>query len=102
LRGIKQALHETYVYCRGIENGGSRDPDMEAQLAHYWAAAAIPVRKLNGELAARCDRKSEYWINPERYSDQDLQDLGIELRSVRQEYQELLSGFRGTVSRKHS
>jgi hypothetical protein len=90
LRAILHALDETYLYYRNIENGNSRDREVEAQLVRYWSAAAIPVRHIDSELAERCDRKSEYWLNPDSYNERKVADLGIELKSVRDAYRALL------------
>jgi hypothetical protein len=90
LRSISHALNETYLYYRDIEKGVLRNQDIEAQLSRYWAAAAIPLRHIDGELAAICDNKSEYWINPDTWNQDKIDNLGINLEKVRNEYRLLL------------
>lgn len=91
LRSISTALNETYLYYRDLEKGSQRNLDREAQLTKYWSAAAIPLRHFDDELANICDYKSEYWVNPENYSDEEVSKLGIELGEVRQAYRKMLS-----------
>ncbi len=89
LSSISNALTATYLYYDGLDRGNARNRDTEGMLAHYWAAVAIPMRHFNLELADRCARKSEYWINPERYSDQEIKALGIKLKDVKQAYERM-------------
>lgn len=91
LRGISTALDETYLYYRDLGQGSQRNMDREAQLAKYWSAAAIPMRHFDDQLASLCDYKSEYWVRPDNYSDEQIMNLGIELGEVRQAYRKMLS-----------
>lgn len=90
LRAVLVALDETYLYYRDIGRGKERDEEREALLARYWSAAAIPMHHIDRNLAMRCDMKAEYWLNPERYGDEDVKELGIGLESVRNAYRTLL------------
>ncbi|MCW8828629.1 MAG: hypothetical protein OQK94_06195 [Gammaproteobacteria bacterium] len=90
LRAVSHALSETLIYYRGLERGKERNTEIEDQLSRYWAAAAIPIRHLDGELAMICDKKSEYWLNPEQWSVSDIRKFGIELGKVQREYRQLL------------
>jgi hypothetical protein len=91
LRSISHALNETYLYFRDMEKGKKRDLEIEAQLSKYWAAAAIPLRHIDKELAMACEYKSEYWINPETWGSEKIEKLGIGLDHVRKQYRSLLS-----------
>lgn len=90
LRGILVALDETFLYYRDIERRHQRDLDREALLVRYWSAAAIPMSRIDPDLARRCDQKSEYWLNPDRYDAGAVAELGIGLESVRNAYRTLL------------
>lgn len=92
LRAISIALDETYLYYRDLGKGLLRNPDREAQLVKYWSAAAIPLRHFDENLSNICDYKSEYWINPDGYNDDEIVNMGIELNDVRQAYRK----FRGS------
>lgn len=89
LRSISHALTETYLYYSRLARKG-RDRDNEEQLARYWAAAAIPLRHIDRELAIICENKAEYWLNPESYAAEDIERYGIGLDQVRRRYRECL------------
>lgn len=91
LRALSYALDETCLYYRDIKNGNLPDRNREAQLVRYWSAAAIPLRYFDVDLAERCDRKSEYWLNPENYNAEEIDAMGIRLDDVRRAYRQLLS-----------
>ncbi len=90
LRAISNALYETYLYYRDLEKGSQKNLEREALLAKFWSAAAIPMRHFDTNLASKCDLKSEYWINPDNYSQSDIKELGIGLYDVRQAYRKML------------
>ena len=89
LRAISTALTETYIYYSSLERGAERSLDTEAQLARYWSAAAIPLRHIDMALAEVCENKAEYWISPERYSDEQIKAMGIKLGDVKRAYRQL-------------
>lgn len=89
LRSVLIALMETKEYYQKISRGSARNVDTEAQLAKYWAAAAIPLRHIDKDLAMTCELKAEYWINPDNWDDVKNQNLDISLESVTSEYRKL-------------
>lgn len=89
LRAISIALQETKIYYSALERRVDRDFDTEAQLVRYWGAAAIPLRHIDEELAMICDRKAEYWINPENWPYDNMEELGIKLVDVTAAYRQL-------------
>ena len=91
LRSISHALNETFIYYRDIDAGKPRNQEVEAQLSRYWAAAAIPLRHIDRELAEICEYKSEYWLNPEHWSQEQVEQVGIGLQKVRDQYRSLLA-----------
>lgn len=93
LRAISTALNETYLYYRDINRGSPKNPEREAQLSKYWSAAAIPMRHFDANLASICEHKSDYWINPESYDNNQIEELGIALGDVRQAYRRHLMPF---------
>ncbi len=90
LRAVSHALNETFIYYRNIELGKDRDFEIEAQLAKYWSAAAIPMRHVDSEFAEICEYKSQYWIQPERWSKQKIKEFRIGLHDVQEHYRRLL------------
>lgn len=101
LRAISHALNETYLYYRDVEGGKPIDLESQKQLSIYWAAAAIPLRHINENLALICEFKSEYWVNPENWSDEEIHEHGIALNDLRRKYRALVApkGFRLTKPR---
>lgn len=91
LRAISHALNETYIYYNGLDKGKPRNEDTERQLSNYWAAAAIPLRHLNQDLAMTCEFKADYWVNPENWSEEQIHEHGIALYGVRNKYRKLLA-----------
>ncbi len=90
LRAVSYALDETFLYYRDLRNGNLQDREREAQLVKLWSAAAIPLRHFDHDLANICDMKSEYWINPDQYTEVQVQEMGIKLDDVRGAYRKLL------------
>ena len=90
LNAISQALNETLLYYRDIEAGHAIDDQREAQLVRLWSAAAIPLRHIDPELADICEYKSEYWVNPRSWDNQQVERLGIGLENVRDRYRAML------------
>ncbi len=89
LRGISIALQETKLYYRDINLGKERDMDREAQLAKYWAAAAIPLRHIDQELAMICEFKGEFWTDPDHWSAEEIARIGIKLDDVSAAFRKL-------------
>jgi hypothetical protein len=89
LRGISIALHETKLYYRDRGQGRERNMDKEAQLANYWAAAAIPLRHIDEELAITCQYKAEFWTDPDHWSIDEVERVGIKLDDVSDAYRKL-------------
>lgn len=103
LRSISHALTETHLYYRDLGIGKTRNHDTEAQLVKYWAAAAIPLRHIDEELARTCDTKSEYWINPDMWSSDQIREHGIRLGDLQRSYRKMLTPSFGTArNSKHA
>jgi hypothetical protein len=97
LRAISTALTETKLYYKGRAAGNPRNFDTEAQLAKAWAAAAIPLRHFDQSLAMTCEHKADFWTDPEHWTAEDLERVGIRLESVSDAYRKLAmpKGFSG-------
>jgi hypothetical protein len=99
LRAISIALQETKLYYRDLGRGRPRNMDVEAQLAKYWAAAAIPLRHIDEELAMTCEYKAEFWTDPDQWSAEAIERLGIKLDDVSQAYRRLAMPKSSRISR---
>ena len=102
LRAISNALDETFLYYRDMDNGSPRNLEREALLSKYWSAAAIPMRHFDEQLSTICEHKSEYWINPTNYNDNDIRELNIGLNNVRQAYRKMLSPKFSSIGRREN
>ena len=91
LRSISFALQETKIYYRDLEAGNARNQEVENQLVKYWSAAAIPLRHIDQELAMNCEDKAEYWVNPERFSNEDIKEMRIRLSDLSAAYRKLVA-----------
>ena len=89
LKAISSALRETKIYYRDIESGVPRCPEKEAGLVRLWGEAAIPLRHIDEELAIICVQKSEYWISPESWSQEEITQYKIKLQDVDMAYRQL-------------
>jgi len=86
LSTVSHALNETCLYYRDVASGSVTDKERESLLVRAWAAAAIPLRHIDTELADICQHKSEYWLNPESWDQDRIKQLGIGLDEVREQY----------------
>lgn len=91
LRSVSHALNETYLYYNGLSKGKPRNEDTEKQLSNYWAAAAIPLRHIDENLAMTCEFKAEYWVNPENWDEEQIIEHGIALDRLRKSYRKMLA-----------
>ena len=89
LRSISTALLETKIYYRDQKAGKPRSTDTEAQLAKYWAAAAIPLRHIDQDLSTTCEYKAEFWVDPEMWVGANADDFSIKLEDVTKAYRKL-------------
>ena len=85
-RSISHALTETCLYINRYTKLGKRDAEIEAQLARYWSAAAIPLRHIDRELSEICEYKSEYWLDPRNWDPAKTNGIAIDLDTVREKY----------------
>lgn len=91
LAAISEALSETSLYLAHLKDTGKRDREREEQLARSWAAAAVPARHIDVELAEMCQYKSEIWINPDAWGRDKIQKYGVDIDTVKHRYMELLN-----------
>lgn len=86
LHAIFEAVNETRLYITRKR----RNRLKEENLVRLWAAAAVSIRHYDQDLAERCAIKSEYWINPNNFSEADIQRLRIGIGQVYSEIKDLV------------
>lgn len=91
LSALMTATMETRLYLdRAGKGRRKRVRSDEERLVRLWAAAAVPLRHFNKDLAERCTMKADFWLNPENYSEEDIARLRIGIDEVYREARELL------------
>jgi hypothetical protein len=102
LRAISVALNETCLYQQRIAAGDPYKRELEEQLSRYWAAAAIPIRHVDRELADLCEHKADYWVSPREWDRDKFREIGIALDQMRARYRALLAGKRKGAMKRGS
>lgn len=100
LSALYTALNETQIYIGSLRKkrrpegvpivGFIRNAKTEAKLSRLWTKAAVKIRSYDIDLADRCRTKSEYWANPDDWSDKDLEDARIKIGQVLDDARKLL------------
>src|SRR5580658_4063310 len=79
LYALYAALNETTKYIHERNDGKRRDRNREYHLAQLWEKASVPIRHIDGTLAARCFAKGNYWMNPDSWTNVRIRASGITL-----------------------
>ena len=82
LMALYAALSETKVYIREQKEGAPRDIDKEISLAGLWRNASIPLRAIDAEFAEKCFSKGSYWLEPDVWDRQKIEEKGIAIDAV--------------------
>jgi hypothetical protein len=83
------AVNETRLYLKRATTG-EMDRKTEEELSRMWTRAAVAVRRIDAKLADRCLKKSDYWVSPENWADQEVISLGIGIDEIFEESRRLL------------
>jgi hypothetical protein len=73
------ALNETKSYAEYLQIGKRRNRKREYQIARLWDDASIPLRYIDKEFAMRCCEKSNYWMSPQVWTNDQIEKKGITL-----------------------
>lgn len=90
LRALYIALTETRAYITGRENGKRRNRRREYQLAELWQSASIPLRSIDKDFATRCFDKGNYWMDPDAWDKEMIEETGIAIDQVLEQTRSLL------------
>jgi hypothetical protein len=91
LKSIYVAAFETKAYLAAIEERNEpQNYDTEKRLSNLWAEAAIDLRDIDQDLAARCLLKGDYWANPNRWTQQQIDESKINVNNVFEDARNLL------------
>jgi hypothetical protein len=87
LKSIYVAAFETKAYLASTD---SRKSDTELKLSRLWSEAAVELRPINFDLADRCLIKADYWADPSKWSQSQIDDARIGLETIISEARKLL------------
>lgn len=90
LAPLSRALAETQLYLRDRERGVGRIQEREDGLVRMWTEAANALRSLDSALADTCYYKSQYWLEPDDWSEGKVQAKGIAIERLIETYAILL------------
>lgn len=90
LKALSEALTETYLYYSALSGGKPRAAETEAPLARLWAAAVVPLRHIDRQLAETCQIKSRYWVDPDTWHGNAEDEMRIGLDLLQGQYLSLL------------
>ena len=86
LESISRALTETNLYVSRYNKTKQKELETQEELARLWASAAIPLRHIDKNLSTICELKSNYWVDPENWNEEDANGIEIDLETVREKY----------------
>lgn len=82
LMALYAALSETKAYIREQKEGKPRDHEKEFAIASLWHKASVPLREIDSEFAERCFLKGGYWLEPEVWDQEKINQKGIAIDAV--------------------
>ncbi|MDA2934585.1 hypothetical protein MYX82_09615 [Acidobacteria bacterium AH-259-D05] len=91
LKSIYVAALETKMYLADIRDPQEKvNRETEAKLSLLWAEAAVALREIDPDLANRCLLKADYWSDPNRWTDYQIDQSRIRVDQVYDEARRLL------------
>ena len=82
LEALSNLLIDNQAYLRDFSHKGVKDPQRELELAKEWKRVGLLFQDVSPDLSEICERKSDYWIYSERYTQQKVNELGITIRNL--------------------
>lgn len=82
LKSLYDALIETQIYIAVLHRDDRPARKKEAELSRLWRDASRKLKGIDSELAEICFDKGTYWINPEEWSQDDIQRANIGISKV--------------------
>jgi len=83
LKAIHIAANQTTIYLVAIQKGAKQNKKEESRLSSLWVEAGASLHSLNSDLSRRCIIKSEFWANPEEWSQKEINDARINLETMK-------------------
>lgn len=91
LKSIYVAAFETKSCLAAIEERNQPpNYETEARLSKLWVEAAVELCQIDEDLAERCLLKGDYWSNPNRWTEQQIDKSRINVNGVFDDARKLL------------
>jgi hypothetical protein len=90
IRAVWSAVDNTRMYLRMIKNGQVDASAPNRELVELWSEASLQLMQLDQGLAQRLRTKAEYWSDPRRWEEQQIDDAGIGIDEIASDARALL------------
>ena len=91
VKAVLLAVNETKAYITDWNNG-IRSRERELHLVRLWTDAAVAIRHNDRDFAHQLQMKAEYWTDPEKWTSDDVERVGIPINVVAERARSLLGG----------
>jgi hypothetical protein len=91
LVAVSMASNQTHGYIKASHQGAARSIQREHELASLWHTCSIKLKDFDSDVAQRCRLKGEYWKEPGRWTDEEINQTRIGLERVSKEAEYLLN-----------
>jgi hypothetical protein len=78
------------MYLRMIENGQAKPEEPNPDLVDLWSEASLEMAEFDPKLSVRLREKAEYWSDPKRWQEQQIDDAGIRIDAIASDARALL------------
>ena len=92
MRDALTAIHNAALETKGYQAvwETKRDIYREIELSKMWAKAAAKVAECDSQWSRIAKLKDDYWRDPDKWTDRQIEEAGIELGAVISKVEELL------------
>jgi|SRR5882762_2833518 len=85
LKSLYVAAFETKAYLAAP----AQNPETELKLSRLWIDARLELQPINFDLAERCLIKADYWSNPSKWTQEQIDEARIGLDTIIEEARRL-------------
>lgn len=92
MRAALIAIHDASLETRGYQAvwETQRDVHKEIELSKMWAKAAAKAAECDTQWSEIAKLKDDYWTSPDKWTESEIKEAGIELSDVIRKVEELL------------
>lgn len=90
IRAVWSAVDNTRMYLRMLENEQVRAEDPNPELVALWSDASLRIAEFDPGLALRLRDKADYWSDPRRWNEQQIDAADIRIDEVASDARALL------------